>query len=158
MKPPPWQTNEDLEALHHHLGAEKAIAMIAQSLNDRGRYNDELRVRRVLLYHAQAIGEFGGKFFRDLEMNGYCPNCGQTVDPDCCGCGSPREGHGDPFGAGHMFIPMGCNCGRVGSRYALFKDNMPRFFEENDFSYVTTPAIIADGTFARWEAERKKSK
>lgn len=40
-----------------------------------------------------------------------CSGCGQEIDPDVCGCGSSRQGHG--WGDGHSFIPMGCDCMRV---------------------------------------------
>lgn len=40
-----------------------------------------------------------------------CPGCKQEIDPDTCGCGDAREGHGFGVG-GHGFIPMGCDCFR----------------------------------------------
>lgn len=37
-----------------------------------------------------------------------CPDCGNEIDPDCCGCGELREGHSNY--SGHPFVPMGCDC------------------------------------------------
>lgn len=39
-----------------------------------------------------------------------CAGCNQEIDPDCCGCGEPRQQHG--VCDGHPFIPMGCDCHR----------------------------------------------
>lgn len=47
------------------------------------------------------------------EGREVCPGCGNEIDPDCCGCGDPREGHS--LYAGHPFIPMGCDCYRADS-------------------------------------------
>ena len=38
-----------------------------------------------------------------------CSGCSQEIDPDCCGCGSPIEGHS--MYDGHSPVPMGCACG-----------------------------------------------
>lgn len=51
---------------------------------------------------------------RDLEalierVPPRCPRCGNLIDPDCCGCGSPITHDFD----GHSPVPMGCDCGRV---------------------------------------------
>lgn len=37
-----------------------------------------------------------------------CDGCGQEIDPETCGCGSPIDHYPD----GHSPIPMGCDCGR----------------------------------------------
>lgn len=42
-----------------------------------------------------------------------CDGCGKEIDPDCCGCGGSKEGHGNVINEGHPFIPMGCDCFRV---------------------------------------------
>jgi len=41
-----------------------------------------------------------------------CPGCNQEIDPETCGCGASRVGHGDPMDEGHSFVPMGCDCAR----------------------------------------------
>ena len=38
-----------------------------------------------------------------------CPSCLNRIDPDCCHCGAPTEGHG--YQDGHSSVPMGCLCG-----------------------------------------------
>jgi hypothetical protein len=38
-----------------------------------------------------------------------CKGCGHEIDPDCCGCGSPMDGHS--IYDGHSPVPMGCACG-----------------------------------------------
>lgn len=40
-----------------------------------------------------------------------CPGCGSYIDPECCGCGSPRFSH---HSQDHGFIPLGCDCYRCG--------------------------------------------
>lgn len=40
-----------------------------------------------------------------------CWGCGNEIDPDCCGCGDPKENHND-WMQGHSFVPMGCDCMR----------------------------------------------
>lgn len=45
------------------------------------------------------------------EPRPKCGGCGQEIDPEVCGCGSSRQGHG--WGDGHPFIPMGCDCMRA---------------------------------------------
>jgi hypothetical protein len=49
----------------------------------------------------------------DAVLSGHeiCPGCRAEVDPETCGCGSSRDGHGQ--GDGHDFVPMGCNCLRA---------------------------------------------
>jgi len=43
-----------------------------------------------------------------------CPDCGNRIDLDCCGCGESKEGH-NAWNAGHEFVPMGCDCHRATS-------------------------------------------
>ena len=44
-----------------------------------------------------------------------CPDCGNEIDPDCCGCGDSREDHNSMW-SGHSFVPMGCDCMRERSQ------------------------------------------
>ncbi len=44
------------------------------------------------------------------ERRETCPGCGNEIDPDCCGCGSPMDGH--TMLDGHSPVPMGCDCMR----------------------------------------------
>lgn len=39
-----------------------------------------------------------------------CKGCLNQVDPEVCGCGASRKGHGNPMDEGHAFLPMGCTC------------------------------------------------
>lgn len=71
------------------------------------------------------VGMLAGKIWKDrdersqrwrehniktLLQQPVCSGCKQEIDPDCCGCGAPRENHGSPMDVGHDFIPMGCDC------------------------------------------------
>jgi hypothetical protein len=47
----------------------------------------------------------------DEREEDVCTGCGKLIDPECCGCGDPRKGHGYD---GHGFIPLGCDCCRHG--------------------------------------------
>ena len=38
-----------------------------------------------------------------------CGSCFNAIDPECCCCGSPIEGHSQYDG--HSLVPMGCRCG-----------------------------------------------
>lgn len=49
-----------------------------------------------------------------------CEACGREIDPDCCGCGDPMEGHS--VYSGHPPIPMGCDC---------YRDKLPTPAEGN---------------------------
>lgn len=48
----------------------------------------------------------------EIKDQPICPDCGNVIDPNCCGCGESREGH-NSWDVGHPFIPMGCDCARV---------------------------------------------
>lgn len=50
-----------------------------------------------------------------------CDGCGQEIDPDCCGCGGSKEGHGNVMNEGHPFIPMGCDCYRAEQHVQRFR-------------------------------------
>lgn len=50
---------------------------------------------------------------REVLADLVCPGCKQEIDPDTCGCGAARVGHGDPMDEGHAFVPLGCDCARV---------------------------------------------
>lgn len=43
----------------------------------------------------------------------HCTGCGNEIDPDVCHCGDPMKSHSAY--CGHTPVPIGCDCGRVGS-------------------------------------------
>jgi hypothetical protein len=49
----------------------------------------------------------------EAALGTACDGCGNMIEPDLCGCGDSREGHGNPMNVGHSFIPMGCDCMRA---------------------------------------------
>ena len=45
----------------------------------------------------------------ELEDVYICASCNHQIDPTCCHCGDPMQGHG--YDQGHSAIPLGCTCG-----------------------------------------------
>lgn len=57
-----------------------------------------------------ALGHVGIDWGIGDETHVICRGCNQEIDPETCGCGSGKDGHGTYDG--HGFIPMGCDCHR----------------------------------------------
>lgn len=55
-----------------------------------------------------------GFHVKERQTEVLCRGCLQVIDPDTCGCGQNKKGHGNVFDEGHPFVPMGCNCLREG--------------------------------------------
>lgn len=49
-----------------------------------------------------------------MDSKNICEGCGNEIDPETCGCGSPI----DHFPDGHSPIPMGCDCMRDTAEYS----------------------------------------
>lgn len=80
--------------------------------------HDPFAIPAALAY-ANACEEQFPALARDLRARAEqadrpvtCQGCGKEIDPDTCGCGDSRKGHGSPINTGHSFVPAGCDCFR----------------------------------------------
>lgn len=62
----------------------------------------------AVLYYAI---QFGLVQFDRLLGKGFCRGCKKEVDRETCWCGAELRCH--PWGAGHDFVAMGCDCYRA---------------------------------------------
>ncbi len=68
----------------------------------RAKMSDETPFLRHAVQVIEGLKE--GKFFE------VCSGCNQPIDPVTCCCGTALSDHDDVHD--HVFVPMGCDCGR----------------------------------------------